>query len=61
MDMNILKIRSLIKYAMIVIAVLLVGALSLGVIGTVYAQIAQPIAQTGGGVSIAQPIPRAGS
>lgn len=58
--MDILKVRSLIKYVMIAIALLLVGALSLGVAGTVYAQIAQPIAQTGGGVSIAQPVAQGG-
>jgi hypothetical protein len=52
--------KSIMKYAIIFAAILLVGALSVGVIGTVYAQIAQPIAQTGGGVSIAQPVSQGG-
>ena len=48
------------KYAIIVIALLLVGVLSIGAIGNVYAQIYQPIAQSGGGVRIAQPFAQGG-
>ena len=60
MYMRISNTGSRVRYAMMIIALLLVGALTIGIVDTVYAQIAQPIAQTGGGVSIAQPIAQGG-
>jgi hypothetical protein len=58
MKMSIAK--SSLKYVAIAIVLLLVGVLSIGAIGSVYAQIAQPIAQIGGGVRIAQPVAQGG-
>jgi hypothetical protein len=48
------------KYAILAIAVLLVGVSVIGIANVVNAQIAQPIAQTGGGFSIAQPVAQGG-
>lgn len=59
-DVNIVTSKLILKYAIIVIALLLVGILSIGAIGSVYAQISQPIAQIGGGVRIAQPVAQGG-
>lgn len=58
MLMSILK--SMTKYVIIALALLLIGVLTIGAISTVYAQIYQPIAQTGGGVRIAQPVAQGG-
>jgi hypothetical protein len=58
--MSIITLKSMLKYAIIVIALLLVGILSIGIIGNVYAQISQPITQIGGGVRIAQPYAQGG-
>jgi hypothetical protein len=58
MLMSILKYMS--KYAFIALVLILISLLTIGAIGTVYAQIYQPIAQTGGGVRIAQPVAQGG-
>jgi hypothetical protein len=58
--MRIMSQKSNRKYAIIAIALLLVGVLSIGAIGSGYAQISQPIAQVGGGVRIAQPVAQGG-
>jgi hypothetical protein len=50
----------MLKYAIIVLGISIIGALSMIAIGSVCAQIAQPIAQVGGGVSIAQPVAQGG-
>ncbi len=60
MKMSFVTMKSFLKYALIVLALLLVGVLSIGAIGSVYAQISQPIAQIGGGVRIAQPVAQGG-
>jgi hypothetical protein len=60
MLMTIARMKLIIKCAIIVIALLPVGVLSIGAIGSVCAQISQPIAQIGGGVSIAQPVAQGG-
>jgi hypothetical protein len=60
MLMSIVTMKSILKYAIIVIALLLVGVLSIGAIGNVCAQIYQPISQSGGGVRIAQPVAQGG-
>lgn len=48
------------KYTVIAIALFMVGLLSVSAIGSVYAQISQPITQVGGGVRIAQPVAQGG-
>ncbi|HEY3274385.1 MAG TPA: hypothetical protein VGJ92_11510 [Methanocella sp.] len=58
--MSIVTVKSIWKYALIAIALLLVGMLSIGAVGNAYAQISQPIAQIGGGVRIAQPYAQGG-
>jgi hypothetical protein len=60
MLMSIVSGKSILKFAILVIALLLVGVLSISAIGSVYAQIFQPISQSGGGVRIAQPVAQGG-
>jgi hypothetical protein len=58
--MSKVKMKSIVKYAIVAIALLLVGVLAIGTVGIVYAQIYQPISQSGGGVRIAQPVAQGG-
>jgi hypothetical protein len=51
-----MNVSSMLKYATVAAALLLVGTLAAIAVSTVNAQISQPIAQIGGGFSVAQPV-----